>query len=55
MSNANGLAENPVFGTRSIYRAHVKHQWIMQERIYKMENHPARIVNEEIERHERFD
>ncbi len=33
-----------------IYRAHVKHHWIMQERIYKTEDHPAKIVNDETKR-----
>ena len=34
----------------TIYRAHVKHHWIMQERIYKTEDHPAKIVNDETKR-----
>ena len=29
----------------TIYRAHVKHHWIMQERMYKTKGHPAEIVN----------
>ncbi len=34
----------------TIYRSHVTLHWIMQERIYKTENHPARIANEELKR-----
>jgi hypothetical protein len=34
----------------TVYRAHVELHWIMQERIYKTEKHPAKIVNDEIKR-----
>ena len=34
----------------TIYRAHVKHHWIMQERMYKTEGHPAKIVNDEMKK-----
>ena len=34
----------------TIYRDYVKHHWIMQEKIYRTENHPAKIVNDAIKR-----
>ncbi|MBP7937850.1 MAG: hypothetical protein KA354_24685 [Phycisphaerae bacterium] len=34
----------------TVYRAHVEHHWIMQEIIYQTENHPAKIVRDEMKR-----
>ncbi|MBN2539031.1 MAG: hypothetical protein JXB09_03165 [Deltaproteobacteria bacterium] len=34
----------------TIYRAHVKHHWIMQEKMYKTEGHPAQIVNDAMDK-----